>query len=261
MIVNKTVLNINEFIPENFNQKCGVIVTHGIAEYSKNYQEVAQKLSRLGIYVLIYDLRGHGLSLKKRGYIKSYKTYLDDLAQIVNYVKSKCEKVFLLGHSLGGIISNLYALKYNNIDGLIISSAMSYIPENFKKFKNYFLRIFLKYKKIKTNFYNEKLLVYNNYKDDIFDLKFYYFKLISEVLIKGINNLNKNFTKIKIPILLLHSKNDLIVSIDHSLNTFKKVSSLKKELIRYEKSYHNIFNDVEKDLIIKDIYDWLLEKT
>ncbi|WP_162140086.1 alpha/beta fold hydrolase [Haploplasma axanthum] len=257
MIINDIFINVNEFVPNDNVKDVTIIITHGIAEYSKYYEYAAKFFQNKGFNVLTYDLRGHGKSFGKRGYVDSYKDFLSDLNELILYAKKKTKKVFLVGHSLGGVITNTYAAKYGNVDGVIISAAPSDFYKSLRKIRFLPYNLLMKNKKIFTNFYDKRLTTVNNYEKDILDLDYYYLKLPAEVMIRGMRVLKKNFKNYRVPLLVIHSKKDPIVSYDNSQNTYNKAATKDKEIILYENSYHNLFNDIEKDLILNDILNWV----
>src|SRR5574344_306324 len=87
-----------------------ILIIHGIAEHSGRYDHVVKALNKAKFNVFRFDLRGHGRSGGKRGYVKNLDTLLSDVYYLVEYIKGKYRgKIFLLGHSLGGGIANIYA--------------------------------------------------------------------------------------------------------------------------------------------------------
>ncbi len=86
------------------------------------YKLLAEALSENGIASFRYDKRGVGKSvvegLKEEDMV--FKTNIQDLKSIVNNLKgmNKFEKIFLIGHSEGSLVSILCA-KEEKIDGII----------------------------------------------------------------------------------------------------------------------------------------------
>src|SRR5690625_2382014 len=114
MLINDNFLNVNLF--KETKKDTTLIFTHGLGEYSKSYEETAKYFNELGFYVITYDIRGHGKSEGERGSIGSFKLFLDDLNELVNFAYKNTNKVFLVGHSMGGVITNLYTSINNNVD-------------------------------------------------------------------------------------------------------------------------------------------------
>lgn len=258
MIINDNLLNVNEYLPESNIKDTTIIFTHGLAEYSKSYIEIAEFFVNNGFNVITYDLQGHGKSHGKRGYIKSYKDYVKDLHELVLYAKKQTSNVYLVGHSLGGIITNLYVSTHNNVDGVIISSSPNDYLERLDKLRK-IPKFLINNKKLKT-FFNDPNLSSAKYEVDAFDLDYVYVRISTEVLIKGMKELHKIFSNNTTPVLFLYSKNDKIVNYSHGEFGMEQIGSSDKTLILYEKSNHNIFTDIEKDIIFNDMLEWILKR-
>ncbi len=247
-------LNVNIFKPKLI--KGCIIFTHGIAEYSKSYQEIANFFKDNNYLVITYDLRGHGKTSGKRGYVKDYHLLIDDLKMLVTVAKKYNENTFLIGHSLGGLITNLYASIYNDIKGVVISSSpTTYLTE--LRFLRFFPKFLINFIKIKTWFEDPKLVHDNTYLVDEFDLNYFYLKYVTETMFKGMKELIKNTPKYQTPILMFYSKKDQLSKVSYGSDFHNKISSIDKELVILEESYHNIFNDLEKETIFRKILSWL----
>lgn len=238
-----------------------VIITHGIAEHSGRYGEVTAFLNAAGYNVVRYDLRGHGQSQGKRGKLRSFHQMVDDLHELVlNEKKLTPNKIFLLGHSMGALIVDIYATKYGNIDGIISSAAPSYFVNDT------FLFRFIGYKWLgfvrrKTNFNDNKLsrnkAVEEAYGDDPLNLKYYYVSLAGNLMISGVRYLNKHIKSFQTPILILHGGADKIVPPEFSQRLYDLIAVEDKQLVIYDESYHEILNDLDKEKVMQDITDWL----
>lgn len=104
-----------------------VALMHGYGEHSARYEHVALALVRAGYNVMAIDARGHGKSTGRRGYVKRYARYVDDLAMLKRRARDRWPKppLFILGHSNGGLIALRYALrKPADVTGFVISSPL-----------------------------------------------------------------------------------------------------------------------------------------
>src|SRR5690554_4338854 len=111
------MINYNLYKTTSKTKNKTVIITHGLAEYSKSYIMFKDALNKAGYDVITYDLRGHGKNITSRGTVNSYTDLLDDLDYLVNEAYKNTNKVFLYGHSLGGVIVNLYTNTKRKTDG------------------------------------------------------------------------------------------------------------------------------------------------
>lgn len=68
----------------------------------------------------------------------------------------------------------------------------------------------------------------------------------------------KNFApEIHIPIIMKLRGNEKVVSTSVSQRTFPILGSKRKELFIYTDSYHEIFNDLDRDRVIKDLLGFI----
>lgn len=89
------------------NPKACVLLVHGLAEHSGRYERVAARFNARGVAVVGPDHIGHGASPGLRCHLDRFDEYLAPLtalrAHIGDWYPGK--PVFLLGHSMGGLIS------------------------------------------------------------------------------------------------------------------------------------------------------------
>ncbi|HVH11484.1 MAG TPA: lysophospholipase, partial [Longimicrobium sp.] len=85
-----------------------VLVSHGHGEHGGRYGELARHLAERGMAVHAIDHRGHGRSGGTRGHVDRFGQYVADLETWRRAVTADVPvdiPVFLLGHSLGGLIA------------------------------------------------------------------------------------------------------------------------------------------------------------
>ncbi|PQP79150.1 alpha/beta hydrolase, partial [Candidatus Phytoplasma phoenicium] len=264
-LLNKNTTGIYTELKAIENANSNIIVTHGIAESSQEYEKLANYLNRSGYNVLLYDIRSHGQSKNDNNNIAdidSFHTFLDDLHLILNSLKQKNNlKIFLLGHSLGGVINNCYVYKYNDIDGVINSGSPTKIidyvnnfnnEENIKNMNN--IPVGMNYEKLSRlplttemkncrtinfltpNFIrNTMILSIRYFQEKIINHSFYY----------------------PVPILLLHGGQDKIILPENSQELFDLIQNTNKQLKLYPLNYHNLFNDLDNEQVYQDVVEWL----
>jgi alpha-beta hydrolase superfamily lysophospholipase len=100
-----------------------VLIVHGIGEHSGRYERTGRLLSRAGLDVQAFDLRGHGLSGGRRVYIRRWSDYLDDVEGRLAALRRPGLPTVLFGHSMGALISLTYACSNRPSPDLLILSA------------------------------------------------------------------------------------------------------------------------------------------
>ena len=97
------------------NQNAEIIVfIHGYSEHSDCYLSVMSYFFNQGYHVAALDIRGHGLSSGRRGYIEHFKAYSSDLHQVLTVLQQQCQpkSINLIAHSNGGLLTSYYLLTH-----------------------------------------------------------------------------------------------------------------------------------------------------
>ena len=100
-----------------------VVLAHGLSEHSGRYEHVGGRLVGGGFAVHALDHRGHGRSEGTRALVE-VADVVSDLDSLVEAVAATHPGVplFLLGHSMGGLIATEYAIRHQHkLDGLMRS--------------------------------------------------------------------------------------------------------------------------------------------
>src|SRR5580765_2792992 len=108
-----------------------VVVVPGFNSHSGYYRWVADQFVARGLAVYALDLRGRGKSDGERFYIEKMADYQSDLDALVKLAKSRepGERVFLLGHSAGVVVSATYTLEHQaDLAGFICESFAFQVP-------------------------------------------------------------------------------------------------------------------------------------
>ncbi len=105
--------------------KASVVVAHGYGEHCGRYEELLDVLAASRFATFAVDLRGHGRSDGDRAFEPDFGHYLADFGLVVERAKAEHpgKPVYLLGHSLGGLIAFGYALDHpDGLSGLVLLS-------------------------------------------------------------------------------------------------------------------------------------------
>jgi alpha-beta hydrolase superfamily lysophospholipase len=185
---------------------------------------------------------------------------------MVNLISSENKDIaiFMLGHSMGGLITALYGIAYpNRLRGQIFSGAALDILPSSKGIKQYVIKIgaiILPKVKIK-NPINEEICsvkqVFTNYINDPLVLKEASFKFYYEFLKVGIDKFQNNIKYYNYPCFITHGELDNISPNKISMDFYNAIQSEDKNYKIYKGIYHEILNEIEKDQVIKDMIQWL----
>ncbi len=106
-----------------------LIVLHGGPGATHDADIPIAKLSEKRITVLFYDQYGSGKSGETEDFLSRLTTeyYVEELDEMRRVVFGD-DKVFLLGHSWGGMLALAYAVEHQNLRGLITTGGLSSVP-------------------------------------------------------------------------------------------------------------------------------------
>ena len=120
--------------PTDTKSDIGVLILHGITAYSGPYVMLGEPISKAGYACYGLDLRGHGLSDGIRGDYPSKEMLIEDLRAILRFLKTKHERITILGHSLGVVVGAVMLMHMlEEIDGIIFLSAARIMKEGVLK--------------------------------------------------------------------------------------------------------------------------------
>ena len=101
-----------------------LLIAHGFAEHSGRYGNLVDYFVPRGWALYALDHRGHGKSDGERVQVDRFSDYVDDLKTFFDIVRKENpgKKIFLVGHSMGSVISLLYAARFQDeLAGLVTS--------------------------------------------------------------------------------------------------------------------------------------------
>jgi alpha-beta hydrolase superfamily lysophospholipase len=250
--------------PEGLH-RASLVVVHGFGEHSGRYDNVVDWFVPRGYAIYAFDQRGYGRSPGERGYVNDFAEYRHDLRAFLDLVRDAepDRPLFLLGHSMGGLIVLYYALHDpSGIDGVIASAPLlGTLPTSpiltllSKALSRLWPRLTLETGLEVAALSRDKAVV-EAYVDDPLVHNLGTPRLGTEMA-KAIDWTQEHAAELALPCLLLHGSADRIVDPGASRAFFEKVTFGDRERHEYEGSYHEVFNDLDKEVVLADVETWL----
>jgi acylglycerol lipase len=248
--------------------RAAVVIVHGFNSHSGQYLWVAEQLVANGLAAYALDLRGRGKSEGERFYVEDVADYVNDVATFVNIAKSKEEPglpVFLLGHSAGGVISCVYTLEHQSeINGLICESFAFQLPT-----PDFVLAVLKGLSHIAPHTHVFKLENEDFSRDPKVVEAMNNDPLIADesqptqtaaAMVRADERLKKEFPLITLPVLILHGTHDKVTKPSGSQLFYDTAGSSDKTLKLYDGHFHDLLNDIDKDVVLADIQRWIDER-
>lgn len=295
---NATKIHAVKWIPTG-KPKAILQISHGMLEYIERYDEFATYLADRGYLVLGNDHLGHGKSVKSPedyGYF-SEKDGNTIVVRDIHRLKKMTQEeyigvpYFLLGHSMGSFLARQYIIRYGTgIDGAIIVGTGD--KSNFIINTGLLITSFLK--TLKGGHYKSKMVKnisfmgYNNHfepkrtandwltRDESIVDKYENDKFCKfDFTVNAYNNMFKGMKFIKpdnnlnqmpknLPILFAAGQEDPVGGYGKEVtavyNKFKEIGMQNITLKLYKDDRHEIINELDRESVYEDIYNWLEEK-
>ena len=246
-------------------QKAVIALVHGFGEHSGRYNYLVDALVPQGISIYAVDLRGHGRSPGKRGHVNQWSEFDQDVAGLLQWVK-KSEPdapIFLMGHSMGGLIVLHYVEQHP--EGLkgIIASAPFLAAAKLSPLLSIASKVLLR---IKPDMNISSGLDVSTISRDMQEVARY----ATDKLVHGlgtpkldaesraaIERTHANAGRIQLPILLYHGTGDRLVPIAGTRRLAGALTTADKTFIEYPEGAHESHNDLHRAQVFADIMKWI----
>ena len=237
---------------ESDHDRATVVLVHGAFEHSGRYNELVEQLHKDGYSVIYGDLPGQGQSDGKKGHIRSFNDYVNIIQMWIQEANPD-KKVFLLGHSMGGLaVIRFMEIVQPAVDGVVLSSpalgilnkasaplnAASHILNilipalRFKAPQN--PEYITRNKKKITEFLQDPLIV------DRVSVRWY--REFQKATREAFNDIT-HFPDV--PLLVMQAEEDYMVEVSKTSEWFDKVNVKEKRYKQWPRLYHEIYNEPE----------------
>lgn len=238
---------------------------HGLGEHGGRYRHVAEWFAPKGVTIYAMDLRGHGNSGGPRGDAPSLRALLDDADAVVTHAREESGgPVVLIGHSFGGLIAIAYALdRPDRIDRAIFSAPLLIAKVKVPAWKRSLAAVLPKVapRLAVSNEVDAKLLSH----DPEVAPAYVADPLVHDRITGGLYGATiargeafiARAPELSVPFMMLHGADDQIVDPNGSQRFFDRATVPDRTLRIYLGMYHEIFNEVDRERVFKDIDGWL----
>lgn len=245
--------------------RAAVVLVHGFGEHCDRYPHVIETLVPAGYSVFSFDHRGHGRSPGKRGHVLNWNEFLQDIENYIQKVHTEHADLplYLMGHSMGGLMVLTYALHHPQLLRGVISSAPVLTEPNLNpvlltisKLLSRLAPGFAIATKLNGDQISRDPDVVAAYKSDPLVHSMASTRLGTEITAAA-ERAQMAAGQFTLPLLMLNGGADELVPPQGSAEFFEQVPHNNKERHVYEGGFHEPHNDIQHQQVTADILNWL----
>jgi alpha-beta hydrolase superfamily lysophospholipase len=247
--------------------KATVLVLHGAGDHCGRYPALTSALVRAGFQVALLDLRGHGQSDGRRWYIDAFGDYLHDVDAFVAKLSQDGiagERLFVVGHSQGGLIATLWTMRHGSlVSGLVLSAPwfrLAKPPPAAKVFAGRLVGRVVPWLPIDSGLDSAQLtsdpeLQRWTDRDPLYGRKATprWFDEAGRAQLEAL----RRAAEVDVPLLVLGPGADPVADLAAAKVFFEAVAARDKKMVVYDGFRHELFNEKRREEPIAEAVAWL----
>jgi alpha-beta hydrolase superfamily lysophospholipase len=247
--------------------KATVLVLHGAGDHGGRYPALTTALVQAGFQVALVDLRGHGQSDGRRWYVDAFTDYLHDVDAFVAKLSQDGiagETLLAVGHSQGGLIASLWAMRHARLlSGLVLSAPyfrLARPPPAGKVLAARVVGRFVPWLPVSAGLVSSQLTSDPEMqrwtdRDPLYGRKATprWFEEAGRAQTEALRRASELAT----PLLVLAPGADPIADASAARAFFDAASSRDKKLVVYDGFRHELFNEARREEPIREAVTWL----
>lgn len=246
--------------------KAVLFIVHGLGEHSGRYMNHVNRFVPLGYAVYGLDHLGHGKSGGEREVIDRFTDFTDTLKIYYEMVKGwqPGKPIFILGHSLGALITLFHLLDHqSDFKGAIISAPPIKAGESITPLTIAMAKIMSSIAPkvgvlaLDASTISRDPAVVKAYADDPLVFHGKTPARLGAEMLSAMNRVNAETDKITLPFIVIQGSEDKLVDPGGAQMLYDKAGSKDKTLKIYQGLYHEVHNEPEREVMFKDLESWL----
>lgn len=257
------------WLPEE--PKAVLYFVHGLAEHSGRYGFPVAYFTERGYACWSFDLRGHGESSGRRVHVDAFDDYAVDVDAVLQHLRHEHGDlpIFLVGHSMGGLIALRFFLDHQDaFCGAVLSSPAlgthpsQEPPKALRAIAGLLSRLWpgvLFPSDLETEAISRDPAVVDAYRADPL--------VSSKVSARWFTSIEKAMEEVRTrcgevcrPLLLMHSGGDRLTDPKISQRWAEKAPDQWVTHVEWPGLYHEMFNEPQRDEVFQRMETWLEER-
>ncbi len=242
-------------------------LSHGLGEHTGPYQPFVEHFVPRGAAIYAQDHRGFGRSGGRRGHVPRYERYVEDLLPLVRRARAENPDLplVLIGHSMGGTIALLFALRHPELlDAAVFSAPALIIGQRVSPAQRTMLRALSRLYPTytRTGVSNPAALtrdpaLQQQTAQDTLRHPHTTARLLSEMFDRAPSEVLAHVGELRVPFIILHGTDDPLVRVEASRRVYDGSPAPGRAIKIYPGLRHELFREIERRAIFDDVAAWL----
>jgi carboxylesterase len=225
----------------------GILLLHGFTSGPHEMQPLGEELINAGYTVSIPLLPGHGTTPQDLSKCRWYD-WFGAAKEALFEIRKKCEKVIVVGQSMGGTLA-LHLAAHYQVNGISVLAPGIFFKEKKTRFLPWVAPV-RRYRKkkngpdIRDDAERIRLTPYSYHKTPIkaaLELKHMF------------EHVQMDLPEVRCPVMIIHSTQDHVIDYRSSEYIYDRISSEHKKILTLNESYHVLTLDLEKHIVYREI--------
>lgn len=249
--------------------KGAVFIVPGLGEHTGRYDSVALRLNREGYAAFSMDNQGAGGSEGVRLYVERFEHFVDDVCAFVRFIQQRYPALkelptFLLGHSMGGLISTRLAQRDASMfRGVVLSGPALSLTDTPPSFLLSIGRVLSRWiPKMPVYALNASLVSHNPpvlqlVKQDPFYSNVKLRARFTDELLAAQENATRDIARATFPFLIVHGEDDQLCSLEKSRWFYEHAPSKDKHLMSFAGAAHEVLTELCRHDVLNEVMNFI----
>lgn len=229
--------------------KIGCLLIHGYTGTPREMRLMGDYLKNYGYTILCPRLPGHARSMQDLNHFK-WQDWLCTIEDGIHLLRENCEKICVIGLSMGAMLAIIAAERYD-VDGLVAISTPYRLPyERWIKFAPLIKYFIPSIGKGKSD--------WNDPSNAVGHTAYPGWPTANIVELQKVEkSMHRAASRVKVPALLVQSTHDSAVPEEHVHLHYRDLGSRDKNILVVQNSGHNIPRDTDREIVFKNIVQFI----
>jgi lysophospholipase len=247
-----------------------LVIVHGYGEHCGRYGEFMTWMADRGVACFSFDFRGHGRSSGRRGYVRRWEEYGDDLRAFLAQPRLRWDDgppLFVLGHSHGGLVVPAAAIEASmdltGVAGVVLTSPYLHNAVPVPLHRRVVARIFnpfVPWARFRSGVRPEWLSSDPRIQQETIDDPLCHRSATPRWFLtmrRAQQHVMSSAQKFRLPMLMMIGTRDPVADPAACHAFYERAGSTDKSLKVYPEMVHELLRERERQRVFADIFAWM----